>query len=154
MSKKEKEMKLNRFEIVKNQMNPSWGNVELPKTLKIGGKKDEECYIVAIIDRLHNAKSENYETVLRIVKYRFEAYVSMKEHFERAGIKNMFILHDPTLKPLEELKEGTAMLTIAEAIKLLKTSKTIEELDLLTSEDTRKSILKAVNEKIEELKGL
>ena len=147
-------MKLNKFDVVKNQMSPNWGKVDLPETIKIGGEKDKNCYVVAIIDRLHDAKSETYETIVRLVKYRLEAYISMKDHFGRAGIKNMFILHDPTVISKEKKEIKTLNFTVGDAIQLINEVSSIEELDFLTEDDTRKSISKAINEKVEELKGL
>ena len=146
---KVKEIKPNKLEVVKSQMNPKWGEVAIPETITIRGKKDEECYVVAVVDRLHNPISEDYDTVVRLVKYRLEAYVSMKEHFKRAGLKNMFILHDPTFVE----KVSIADLNVAEAVDLINAVESVEELIVLVGEDERKGVLDAFNKKIEELKG-
>ena len=150
---KTKTMKPNKLEVVKKQLNPAWGLVEIPEKLVINGPKDETCFYVVIIDRVNNSSSETYETIVRTVKYREEGFYAMQESFKRAGLKNMFILHDPTIEPEEEEKKGTAALNIAEGIELLKTAKNGTELDFMVANDTRKGIKEAASKKIEELKG-
>jgi hypothetical protein len=132
-------------------MNPLWGKVDLPETFVPRGKKDENSYIIAIIERIHHQSTETYETLVRIVKYRLEAYVSLKENFKRAGLKNMFILHDPTIFKAEE--KLTKELNINKAVELIKTAKNIEELADMVENDIRKGVIDAIAKKIEELKG-
>jgi len=149
-----KKIRPNRLEVVKGQMNPNWGRVEIPEEIVVNGVKDESCYFVVIVDRLHDSAKESYDTVVRIVKYRLEAFVSMKEHFKRAGIKNMFILHDPTIIPEVKEKEIISSdLSVGDAVEIINEVSSLEELELLVANDTRKGIIKATKERIEELKG-
>lgn len=111
-------------------------------------ESESKMYHVAIVTRVLIQSEERYETHVNVAKYHPEVFHAFKKDgFTRAGIKNMYIIHDPS-KVVEVVEEK---LTSKGVIALIEKAETVEEVEELLIDETRSTVKKAGQKRIDEL---
>lgn len=96
------QMKANKLEVVKKQLPESWGVLNFNEEVE---EHEAKFYHILEVKREHIQSEERYVTYAQVIKYNAETYHAQKDFFSRAGMKHVFILHDPEFKVAEVEEE-------------------------------------------------
>jgi hypothetical protein len=87
----------NKFEVCKDQISKYQG-IEVPSEIN---ESEAHLFHVLIIKSKANSHTLQFENVARVQKFHKEVFEKNadKGGFNRLGYDNVFVFHDPTLKP-------------------------------------------------------
>lgn len=142
-----KTIQANSFETARKQLS-NYPEIQVPEVIN---ELDKNHIHVVFIDRVHNERERRYENKVMIKKFSVEAYEMNKKEFSKLGYGEMFIFHDPRVKAKQEPEKPSA--SVEDVLELISKAESIEEVEKIVIEgETRKTILKAAEKKIEQLK--
>ena len=89
-------MKANNYEQTIKQVPNEWG-IKIPDSID---ELNKDYYHVLMVQRVHNASQETYNTTASVQQFPAQGWQSkkggIKEMLPMLGYKHFFILHDPT----------------------------------------------------------
>lgn len=131
----------NKYSVAVKQLEKF--NVEVPKEIN---ENEKTMFHVLNIESSANMKTREIIDKYRIQKFHKDSFEkSLRNNdFLRLGYENIVIFHDPTINNVD-----SELASEKDVINKIALCETLEELDLII--DSRKKVLKAIEEKRESL---